>query len=46
MNLLVPAPEHSLHAEKVFDKRDVMEVHWDLASSAGVVAEQKVREDK
>lgn len=34
---------HSLHAEPVLDKRDVMEVYWDLSLPAGVVAEERGR---
>lgn len=34
---------HSLHAQPVFYKVDVMEVHWDLSLPAGVVAERKGR---
>lgn len=31
---------HSLHAEPVLHKGDVMEVDWDLSSPAWVVAEE------
>lgn len=37
---------HSLHAEPVLYKEDVMEVHWDLSLPAGVVAEEKITSER
>lgn len=34
---------HSLHAEPVLDKRDVIEIQWILSSPGGVMAEERGR---